>query len=212
MVAYNPSAPKNMSSRFSPVSKASRSPSVRMSTGPALSRSSSRSGNDISHPPPPSNRHGDFYRPSPSSSQTVRSRQTASSIRRNEGYKEDLRRPSDASRSRRRSESSTTHHVNGHENRNSVSNGNSRTPAQQLDSRAPASPVVIKLEDTTDEMEVDEGPVKVERPVSPQEEFTIRGEGGPATVEIDNLDPETTAEDVKVSLPVHVPNDEQHPY
>lgn len=79
-----------------------------------------------------------------------------------------------------------------------------------MDSRTPASPVTIKLEDTTDVMEVDESPVKAEYPMSPQEEFTIKGEGGPATIEIDNLDPETTAEDVKVSIPADEWNNYQY--
>jgi hypothetical protein len=67
---------------------------------------------------------------------------------------------------------------------------------------------MIKLEDSGDEMEVDKDEVKIERLLSPQAEFTIRGEGGPVTVEIENLDPGTTAEDVKVSFctPHHLRN------
>ncbi|GJJ78154.1 hypothetical protein EMPS_10513 [Entomortierella parvispora] len=196
LVAHNPNASRDEADRTSPVSKISRSPSVRMSTGPTSSHGSSRSASDISRSLS-SSRQGDFYRPSPSNRENNRSRETERSMRYKEEHGGNMRRPSDASHSRRRSESSSSRPVSGHENRNSMSNGNSRAPSQRIESKAPASPVTIKLEDTTDEMEIDEGPVKAGR-MSPQEEFTIRGEGGPATVEIDNLDPETTTEDVKV--------------
>lgn len=46
------------------------------------------------------------------------------------------------------------------------------------------------------DMEVDT-PISI-RGVAPGESVAFRGESGPATIEIENLDPGTTADDVKV--------------
>ncbi|KAF8931739.1 hypothetical protein EDD21DRAFT_380690 [Dissophora ornata] len=47
-------------------------------------------------------------------------------------------------------------------------------------------------------MDTDSSPISIKGVVPTGGELSFRGEGGPATIEIENLDPGTTAEDVKV--------------
>ncbi|KAF9201347.1 hypothetical protein BGZ49_008395 [Haplosporangium sp. Z 27] len=46
-------------------------------------------------------------------------------------------------------------------------------------------------------MDLDDGPLSI-KGVAPEPDLSFKGEGGPVTIEIENLDPGTTAEDVKV--------------
>ncbi|KAF9159689.1 hypothetical protein BGX21_011098 [Mortierella sp. AD011] len=47
-------------------------------------------------------------------------------------------------------------------------------------------------------MDLDDGALSIKGAAPPAPELSFKGEGGPVTVEIENLDPGTTAEDVKV--------------
>ena len=99
--------------------------------------------------------------------------------------------------------SSINHANNGHSN-NAQRNGNSQpernvrqdpSPRVQLTTKAPAPvPAHIDLD-----MDIDMGdtPIAI-RGSAPGTNVAFRGESGPVTVEIENLDPETTADDVKV--------------
>ena len=49
-------------------------------------------------------------------------------------------------------------------------------------------------------MDLEEGPIVIKGIAPAEVEVSIRGESGPVTIEIENLDPGTTTEDVKVRM------------
>ncbi|GJJ72909.1 hypothetical protein EMPS_05267 [Entomortierella parvispora] len=88
------------------------------------------------------------------------------------------------------------HGSNSQRNANGPSDRNARresSPRIQLTTKA-QTPVLVQDED----MDVDMGdtPIAI-RGSAPGTNVAFRGESGPVTVEIENLDPETTADDVK---------------
>ncbi|KAG0275598.1 hypothetical protein BGZ95_008583 [Linnemannia exigua] len=110
--------------------------------------------------------------------------------------------------------SNTHHNGNTHHNNPSNNNNNASTVKRQgVNPRAP-EPVVrqenrgaaaaVRASAATSssmsmdvDMEVDSGPIAIKGSAPGQQTVAFRGESGPVTIEIENLDPGTTTDDVK---------------
>ncbi|KAG0053138.1 hypothetical protein BGZ83_001610 [Gryganskiella cystojenkinii] len=129
------------------------------------------------------------------------------------GRQNDQRRQQDDTRDRRpanhqqngslntRLSNNSNHSNNFSNSNNNISNQRRaispvrREPSPRVQAKAP-EPTLVDLDM---DMDMEDGPISIRgsAPGAPGVNVAFRGESGPVTVEIENLDPETTADDVK---------------
>ena len=88
--------------------------------------------------------------------------------------------------------------------RKAVNNGSSARASRSIDREIKTEPLEAiypgkNREPSPVAMDTDSSPISIKGVVPTGGELSFRGEGGPTTIEIENLDPGTTAEDVKVT-------------
>ncbi|ORZ05303.1 hypothetical protein BCR41DRAFT_187185 [Lobosporangium transversale] len=174
-------AKKNTESDSSSTSRSSTTPSIRKgdSYTPSYSSIRSRSPRSVY-------RSGDYYRPSSSSKRT-----TDANIKPTIPSKDEDKNDNDAN-SRSNNQSSNT-------SRMEINNYGVEKSSSSLETMRTDSENVVKATHQTSAggMDIDDGPLSI-KGIAPQgTELNTKLEG-PATIEIENLDPGTTTEDVKV--------------
>ncbi|KAF9179913.1 hypothetical protein BGZ51_006563 [Haplosporangium sp. Z 767] len=195
----------------------------RIPTAPAAMMREERSSANVRNrgpSPPRGNRGGDSYRPN--SNPTTNNRASGRTV---PGNRSGDKRASDAfadsrqgsgnnaqSQSNRRDSINNTSSTNNNNNNNNHSNnvninnqrrGNSARATEQSqrqDSRPQAASREMESSSMDMDMDMDTDPqggmISI-KGSAPNTSVAFRGESGPVTIEIENLDPGTTAEDVK---------------